>query len=400
MSAPAERATGAGGTGVAGALTAGRPAGAVAALALVALIVALDVVEGPKTQFVGLLVAAPILAASFVPALPTAAVGLVALAAGAGYGAYRDVATTAPQLVRLFAIAVATAMATVAASLRVRRERRLVEVTGVAEVAQQTVLRPLPPDVGGLRIAVRYVSASAQARIGGDLYEALDTDHGVRVLVGDVRGKGLDAVRLASQVLGGFRHVAYGCASLDEVVAELDLSVRRASSDEDFVTAVVVEVGDGGRARVLNCGHPAPLLLSAGVATLLEPAEPSPPLGLYPQPTLLEVTLGPGDRLLLYTDGLAEARAAGAFFPLLDAAPGTLGEGGLEDGLDALRRALDRHVGGRLDDDVALVVIEGPPVPTAASRPTTVDATTRDGCTPGDGPRPGVPASASGATPG
>ena len=58
----------------------------------------------------------------------------------------------------------------------------------------------MPPALGSLRLAVLYASASAEASIGGNFYEALETPHGVRLLVGDVRGKGLDAVRLAEVV--------------------------------------------------------------------------------------------------------------------------------------------------------------------------------------------------------
>jgi hypothetical protein len=71
---------------------------------------------------------------------------------------------------------------------------------------------------------------------------------------------------------------------------------------------------------VLNCGHPAPLLVRGGRTTALDPPEPAPPLGLGPRPELLRLTLALGDRILLYTDGVSEARARGAFFPLQAAA--------------------------------------------------------------------------------
>jgi sigma-B regulation protein RsbU (phosphoserine phosphatase) len=72
---------------------------------------------------------------------------------------------------------------------------------------------------------VLYASASAEASIGGDFYEALETPHGVRLLVGEVRGKGLDAVRLAGVVLGSFRDAAQEHPDLTGVVAALDRSV-------------------------------------------------------------------------------------------------------------------------------------------------------------------------------
>ena len=91
----------------------------------------------------------------------------------------------------------------------------------------------------------------------------MDTPYGVRMIIGDVRGKGLDAVRLASIVLGSYRHVAYERADLRAIVADLDRAVARSVGDEDFVTAAVVEER-GGTLTIVNCGHPAPLLLRRG----------------------------------------------------------------------------------------------------------------------------------------
>jgi sigma-B regulation protein RsbU (phosphoserine phosphatase) len=117
--------------------------------------------------------------------------------------------------------------------VRVEREGRLRAVTRVAEVAQRALLGGVPPALGSLRLAVLYASASAEASIGGDFYEALETPHGVRLLVEDVRGKGLDAVRLAGVVLGSFRDVAQDRPDLAQVTAALDRSVARAIGPED-----------------------------------------------------------------------------------------------------------------------------------------------------------------------
>jgi phosphoserine phosphatase RsbU/P len=145
-----------------------------------------------------------------------------------------------------------------------------------------------------------------------------------------VRGKGLDAVRLAGVVLGSFRDAAQDRPDLTQVAAALDRSVTRAIGPEDFVTAVAVQVLGDGSAIVLNCGHPAPLLVRAGRATELDPPEPAPPLGLGPHPEPLRLTLALGDRILLYPDGVSEARARGAFFPLQAAAAFALVSADLE----------------------------------------------------------------------
>ena len=329
------------------------------ALTLIAVIVGLDLVGGGNAELLGLLVSPPILAASFVGPKRTVAVGLVALAAAVGYGRTVGVDLLAgSQGVPVVAIGVATVLSGVVARVRVEREGRLRAVTRVAEVAQRALLGGVPPALGSLRLAVLYASASAEASIGGDFYEALETPHGIRLLVGDVRGKGLDAVRLAGVVLGSFRDAAQDHPDLAQVTAALDRSVTRAIGPEDFVTAVLVQVLDDGSAIVLNCGHPAPLLVRAGRATELDPPEPAPPLGLGPRPEPLRLRLALGDRILLYTDGVSEARARGAFFPLQAAAAFALVAADLEAGLETLWAELQRHVAGQLHDDVALLLIE------------------------------------------
>jgi hypothetical protein len=328
-------------------------------LTLIVVIVGLDLVGGRNAELLGLLVSPPILAASFVGPKRTVAVGLVALAAAVGYGRAVGVDLLAgSQGVPVVAIGVATVLSGVVARVRVEREGRLRAVTRVAEVAQRALLGGVPAALGSLRLAVLYASASAEASIGGDFYEALETPYGVRLLVGDVRGKGLDAVRLAGVVLGSFRDAAQDRPDLAQVAAALDRSVTRAIGLEDFVTAVVVQVLTDGSAIVVNCGHPAPLLVRAGRATELDPPEPAPPLGLDPRPEPLRLRLALGDRILLYTDGASEARARGGFFPLQAAAAFALVSADLEAGLESLWAELQRHVAGQLHDDVALLLIE------------------------------------------
>ena len=328
-------------------------------LALIVVILGLDRVGGGNAELLGLLVSPPILAASFVGPKRTAMVGLVALGAAVGYGRAVGVDLLAgSQGVPPVAIGAATVLSALVARVRVQREGRLRAITRVAEVAQRALLGGVPAALGSLRLAVLYASASAEASIGGDFYEALETPYGVRLLVGDVRGKGLDAVRLTGVVLGSFRDAAQEHPNLAGVAAALDRSVTRAIGPEDFVTAVVVQVLVDGSAIVLNCGHPPPLLVRAGQATQLDPPEPAPPLGLGSRPELLRLALALGDRILLYTDGVSEARAGGGFFPLQAAAAFALVSADLEAGLESLWAQLQRHVAGQLHDDVALLLVE------------------------------------------
>jgi sigma-B regulation protein RsbU (phosphoserine phosphatase) len=310
----------------------------------------------PGIPMVGWLAVAPFLAAAFTPWRYVVGIGSLAatitlLTAVAG-GPLNEMA-----IIRTLAMLVATAAAIGVSVVRQAQNQRFAELSRLATVAQEAVLSPIGPQVGRLAVAGRYVSASAAADIGGDLYGAVDTPYGVRMIIGDVRGKGIDAVRVASIVLGAYRHVAFERADLRAIVGDLDRTVARSVGDEDFVTAALVEER-GGTLTVVNCGHPSPLLLRRGRVIPLEPPQPAPPLGFNPVVQTRVEHLEPGDRLLLYTDGLAEARRAGEFFPTQERAWALLGHGTVEHGLASLESALVEWVRGQFDDDIALLLLE------------------------------------------
>jgi serine phosphatase RsbU (regulator of sigma subunit) len=334
----------------------GNRAGLGAALVLLAIVSAVESVDSDSAAYIGLLAVVPVVAALFAAWQYVLGVGVAAVLAGAIFaGQSADAGPGA--LVYLLGIMLATGIAVATATMRQRQSDRIAELLQLASVAQQAVLRPIGPQVGSLAVSGRYISATAAADIGGDLYEALNTPYGVRIIIGDVRGKGLDAVRLASIVLGSYRHVAFERADLKSIVADLDRAVARSVGDEDFVTAALVEER-GGTLTIVNCGHPAPLLLRRGQVIPLEPPAPAPPLGFMPEVRARVERLEPGDRLLLFTDGLGEARREGEFFPTADRAWRLLGHGTVGDGLASLETALVDWVHGRLEDDIALVLLE------------------------------------------
>jgi serine phosphatase RsbU (regulator of sigma subunit) len=209
-------------------------------------------------------------------------------------------------------------------------------------------------------MASRYLSASAEAQVGGDLVEVIADGANPRWLVGDARGKGLPAVRLASVAATSFRDAcAQPGLSLPEVARAVDLSVTRAAGEEDFVTAVFAELDPRGWIQLVICGHPPPLRLSAdGEVAVLAPAAFAAPLGLHPDLHLSTFSVRTADRLLFFTDGLLEARdRAGRFFRL-DQQTEALRQPSLQAAVDELMDRLRAHTRYRLNDDVAILLAE------------------------------------------
>jgi integral membrane sensor domain MASE1 len=251
------------------------------------------------------------------------------------------------------------------------RSRVLGRLREIVQVAQEAVIRPPAPFVGPLALAARYESASDEAQIGGDLYEVADTPYGVRLIIGDVRGKGLPAVQAASTALRAFRRAAYSAPDLAELVRDVvEQTDGVLEQDDEFITALFAEIATSGELRLANLGHPAPLHVRGPVARALEPSRRDRPLGIGRRGRIAvdRFDFEPGDRLLLFTDGLAEGRdRAGRFFTVADAADLVAGEDDLEVAIDGVMRRFLAHVEGKVTDDIAVLLVAWVPlrVPTA-----------------------------------
>ncbi|AZQ38353.1 serine/threonine-protein phosphatase [Streptomyces cyaneochromogenes] len=343
------------------------PRRSVAALPLLPIVIVSAVVlvdlGGSGMTWLPLLATGPALAATTNGPRGVLCVGLLGAAVGAVLG-IRDDAPDDQLAVVLAALLAVTLAGCLASALRGRRERVLAAVRSVAEAAQHALLQPIPATVGPFRVAVRYSAAAAEARIGGDLYALVSTPYGVRMIVGDVRGKGLPAVSTAALVVGVFREAAYDEPDLLAVVARIERSLARNLGSDDFVTAVVAGYPREGQLEVVNCGHAPPLLVRDSGVVPVDPDRPAPPLGLRTlsgeTPALQVLPFADGDQLLLYTDGVTEARNhAREFYPLADGlARHTCEEPSRT--VTALHDELLAHVGGRLHDDAALLLLHKP----------------------------------------
>ncbi|MFH8927573.1 PP2C family protein-serine/threonine phosphatase [Streptomyces pristinaespiralis] len=191
------------------------------------------------------------------------------------------------------------------------------------------------------------------------------------MMIGDVRGKGMQAVALVNALMGAFHGSALHRPDLPDVVRDLEAQIQSAKNREDgeagesFATAIVAETSrDHSVLRLANRGHPTPLLVHAGKAIPLEPEVPSLPLGLAdlggPDAPVDEYELPPGGMLVTFTDGVIEARdRSGVFFDPVPALARRLPPDP-EAVLDAMLVALAGHAEELEDDTAALALTRVP----------------------------------------
>jgi serine phosphatase RsbU (regulator of sigma subunit) len=229
-------------------------------------------------------------------------------------------------------------------------------------------------------VRTRHRGIDGPGSAGGDFYVRCETFGRVRLIIGDVRGKGAPAARGAGLVAGAFPAIAAAAADLEQVSYELDrLIAFDAAAEADlaarewFATAILLEADEcGRRVSVINHGHPAPVLVAPGLVREILPTRARLPLGLGE----LAAADGPPDvvdlpadsALILFTDGVSEARdrAGRMFDPVawLASARRTAAAGaakcGAEDQaclLDRLYLEVARHNGGAWHDDLALLSV-------------------------------------------
>lgn len=355
---------------------------------VLALLLIADSFGGASVRLGGVMLALPALAAVFASPATVLTVAAAVLPAYTAALAVNGRLTWADAPVALATAALVSAAAAWASAVRVRREHELARSRSVTVQTQQIMLRPLPPRLGPWELSSVYLASDEESTIGGDLYACALVDGRPRIIVGDVQGKGIAAAEVVMFLTAAFRRAAVQHVPLealppyldDAIRGELDLAwdspgqAARAQGtaapeqrrQECFATAVVLETDlTGSEVRITNCGHPPPLLLRDGTVRELHATAPTLPLGLLPldsEPVSVDVhPLKPHDTLLLYTDGLIEARnETDVCYPMLARIPqwSTHPPAAM---LQAVQADLRRHARAHLVDDVAMVTAHTSP---------------------------------------
>ncbi|WP_246530922.1 PP2C family protein-serine/threonine phosphatase [Streptomyces bathyalis] len=310
---------------------------------LVVLALVLELLTPTRYSFASFLTAAVVLAALL--SRPAATLVIGALSIGLLAGMHVALTDVYPDNIAgpVITLVLVTGFSALLAMILERTTLQLVQVQAVAEATQRALLRPLPERLRHVRLAGIYRAADEAALIGGDLYSVRPTPYGVRAVIGDVRGKGIGATEGVATITSSFREAAMTCPTLSEVAVRIEAAMAmdredmevggslavpvrgtpRGWSQEMFATAVLLEFpSDGGRVRILNCGHPPVFRLGGPEGVAPVNPEPALPLGLGdlspngpPRETTYE--LAEGEALIAYSDGVTEARSPdGGFYPL------------------------------------------------------------------------------------
>ncbi|MDI2132883.1 PP2C family protein-serine/threonine phosphatase [Yinghuangia seranimata] len=340
-----------------------------AAILLVALVDALVDPAIPGAVTLGLI---PPAAAAVCNKRQVTGLAVVATAVSVVLVTWYEATTVTSKCVHVTVIAALGLVALGVTMTRLRREAQLRHARSVAMTLQSAVLEPVPPRLPGLDLASLYMAAEAETLVGGDFYAVVESPHGIRMLIGDVRGKGLPAVNTAAALMAAFREAAYYEKDLVEVAARLESRVHRLAAErtgppgERFATALLLAFDEPDRLRLITCGHTPPIMLRDGTAAEIELPDIAPPLGLstlYPGGVRYvehELPFQAGDTLVATTDGIAEARNEdGEFYPTAARLTGW-SRAWPQHIVLHLYSDLRGHTGGPLQDDAAALVLQRP----------------------------------------
>jgi PAS domain S-box-containing protein len=253
-------------------------------------------------------------------------------------------------------------------SQAIERARLYEEQTHVADTLQKSLLPPNFPDTPGFEVAARYRPAGRGIEVGGDFYDLFEAKDGAwAVVIGDVCGKGPEAAVLTALARYTVRAAAMHEDRPSRILEQLNEAVLRQVTDNRFCTVCYVRLRpheEGARLTVCAGGHPLPLILRAG-GELETVGRPGRLLGVFPEIDLTDdaVDIGPGDALVLYTDGVTEEGLNGEHFGLERLGAAIQGARGRDAMgiVEAIEEAVVEFRPQAPTDDMAILVVRAAP---------------------------------------
>jgi len=235
----------------------------------------------------------------------------------------------------------------------------------VAEALQNALLA-VPDKLSGIKLGLLYRSATDGSKVGGDFYDFIEFANGkIGVVIGDVSGKGLEAATATALVKMTIKAFAYECDTPAEVLARANRVILSQMVPGQFITIAYVVIDPAtGRIVYASAGHPAPIIANYAISampTLRQLEMGSIPLGVEDNPSYKNHTeeLTSKEIMLLYTDGLLEAKQGGMLFGEEGISEALLGAGDTE--VEAipgkLFDAAQEFASGKLNDDVAIIAL-------------------------------------------
>ena len=190
--------------------------------------------------------------------------------------------------------------------------RRYQQELAIAASIQQGLMAVTIPEVPFARLSGRNLSCK---EIGGDFFDAVNTEDGLTVVLADVSGKGVSAALLASTLQGMIYSHLIARMPLTEIVAAVNRFFTHKHIGEKYATVIIARIRQDGELEYVNCGHVPPLLVCNH--EIIRPSHGNLPVGLLADAAYESdrYNLHPGDRLVLVTDGVTEAEnLSGDFF--------------------------------------------------------------------------------------
>ncbi|HEX2088255.1 MAG TPA: SpoIIE family protein phosphatase [Solirubrobacteraceae bacterium] len=235
--------------------------------------------------------------------------------------------------------------------------------TRLLETLQQTLLPPHLPSVPRLELGAAYRAGSEGVQVGGDFFDVFELEAGRWALVlGDVSGKGVEAAVQTASLRHATRAAGVRHRAPRDVVSALNDAMLRDTERGAFCTAIYATLdleGDHVRVCLASAGHPLPLLVGDGEVRPV--GRPGTLLGAFPATAAHqdEVALLPGQLLVLYTDGVTEARTpAGLFgFDRLAAVLSDRRGTGAPEIAARIERAVIEATEGQVTDDLAVLAV-------------------------------------------